>query len=84
MTADVIELAARRPAPRPDNEPTCGCPAHILGALEERLQDYLRTADTESLLIDGPAALSVLADALDATAYALDRSHDGRPHLETR
>lgn len=55
MTATVVSLASRRPAPQPD----CGCPRHRLEALADRARE--RQADAAGQLLVSADALATLA-----------------------
>jgi hypothetical protein len=77
VTATVISLDSRRPAAS-----ACQCPAHIIGALEDRLRLTVGSLDEGALLVDGPSACAALMDALTSVGAALDAYGGGsRQHL---
>jgi hypothetical protein len=65
MTATVVSLDSRRPAPTPD----CGCTRHLLDALASRTRDEL---DGHDLLVPRDVLEAVLADITRTTAAVLD------------
>lgn len=71
MTATVISLQSRRPAP----QPACGCTRHLLDALAARTSAQL---DEHDLLIPRDVLERVVADITRTTAAVLD----GKPPTE--
>jgi hypothetical protein len=65
MTATVVSLDSRRPAPTP----ACGCTRHLLDALAARTRDQL---DGHDLLIPRDVLEAVLTDITRTTAAVLD------------
>lgn len=65
MTATVVSLDSRRPAPKP----ACGCTRHLLDALAHRTLTQL---DQHALLIPRDVLEAVLADITSTTAAVLD------------
>lgn len=59
MTATVVSLASRRPAP----PPACGCPRHRLEELSTRISDHLDATEGE-LLVPRDQVADLLADVL--------------------
>lgn len=64
MTATVVSLDSRRPAP----QPACGCTRHLLDALAERTRDQLARHD---LLIPRDVLEAVLTDITHTAAAVL-------------
>lgn len=71
MTATIVSLSSRRPAPTP----ACGCTRHLLDALAVRTSTKLEEHD---LLIPRDVLERVLADIVATTAAVLD----GKPPTE--
>lgn len=71
MTATVISLDSRRPAPTP----ACGCTRHLLDALAARTRVQLNGHD---LLIPRDVLEAVLTDITQTAAAVLD----GKPPTE--
>ena len=65
MTATIVSLDSRRPAPRA----ACACTRHQLDALASRTRDHL---DRHDLLIPRDVLEAVLADITRTTAAVLD------------
>jgi hypothetical protein len=65
MTATVVSLDSRRPAPTP----ACGCTRHLLDALASRTRDQL---DGHDLLIPRDVLEAVLTDITRTTTAVLD------------
>lgn len=65
MTATVVSLDSRRPAPHA----ACGCTRHLLDALAARTRDQL---DGHDLLIPRDVLEAVLTDITRTTAAVLD------------
>lgn len=65
MTATIVSLDSRRPAPTP----ACGCTRHLLDALGRRTRDQL---DRHALLIPRDVLEAVLDDIKRTSAAVLD------------